>query len=83
MCNFHVSRAAVDARFGVEFDRYFAAELDELTAGSGPVADGFLTVGGAGLDVTPRGRLFVRNICMAFDAYLPTHQGRPVFSRTI
>ena len=83
MCNFHVSRRAVDERFGIAFDRYFAAELAELMSGSGPVADGFLTVGSEGLDVTPRGRLFVRNICMTFDSYLPAHQGRPVFSRTI
>jgi oxygen-independent coproporphyrinogen-3 oxidase len=83
MCNFHLDRAEVERRFGVDFDRYFGPELHELSSGAGPVADGFLTIGRDALDVTARGRLFVRNICMAFDKYLPSHAGRPVFSRTI
>ncbi len=84
MCNFHVDAAAVRQRFGVRFGEYFGRELEALAAAAGPVADGFVTVGDAGLDVSADGRLFVRNICMAFDRYLPTHQaGRPVFSRTI
>jgi oxygen-independent coproporphyrinogen-3 oxidase len=84
MCNFHVSRAAVAERFGVDFDDHFAAELAELSEGPGPVADGFLRIDQEGLTVTGPGRLFVRNICMAFDRYLRSHQtGRPVFSRTI
>jgi oxygen-independent coproporphyrinogen-3 oxidase len=35
--------------------------------------------------VTGLGRLFLRNIAMAFDAYLPANAaaGRPVFSRTV
>jgi oxygen-independent coproporphyrinogen-3 oxidase len=84
MCNFHVSRAVVGERFGLDFDRYFASELTGLAGNAGPVADGFLRIDADGLTVTGPGRLFVRNICMAFDRYLPTHQaGRPVFSRTI
>ena len=83
MCNLHVDRAEVEERFGIRFGEYFAPELAELTAPGGPVSDGFLHVGAAALQVTPQGRLFVRNICMAFDRYLPTHAGRTVFSRTI
>jgi oxygen-independent coproporphyrinogen-3 oxidase len=81
MCNFHVSTERVQEQFGIDFNRYFAAELPELAR---PVDDGFLRVTAKGLDITARGRLFVRNICMTFDKYLPSHQnGRPVFSRTI
>jgi oxygen-independent coproporphyrinogen III oxidase len=83
MCNFHVDTAAVQQRFGVNFGAYFAPELDVLQAANGPIADGFLEVARQALTVTPRGRLFVRNIAMAFDRYLPSHAGRPVFSRTI
>jgi oxygen-independent coproporphyrinogen-3 oxidase len=84
MCNMYVDRAAVGRRFGIDFEEYFARELGELAAGSGPIADGFLTVTPDCLEVTPRGRLFVRNICMTFDRYLPARQeGRPAFSRTI
>jgi oxygen-independent coproporphyrinogen-3 oxidase len=84
MCNFHVGRNAVAERFGIDFDDYFESEMAGLAGGPGPVADGFLRIDDEGLTVTGAGRLFVRNICMAFDRYLPSHQtGRPVFSRTI
>jgi oxygen-independent coproporphyrinogen III oxidase len=83
MCNFHVSRRAFDRKFGIEFGAYFANELAALKAADGPVSDGLLEIDGEALIVTPRGRLFVRNVCMAFDRYLKSHEGRPVFSRTI
>lgn len=82
MCNFRLERRAVEARFGVDFDAYFATELAELRAG--PVAHGFLELDGPELRVTASGRLVVRNICMAFDSYLRRKAaGPPVFSRTI
>jgi oxygen-independent coproporphyrinogen-3 oxidase len=83
MCNFAVSRAAVRERYGVDFDIYFASELEQIASDGGPVRDGFAAIDGTGLVVTDHGRLFVRNICMTFDRYLPSHQGRPVFSRTV
>jgi oxygen-independent coproporphyrinogen-3 oxidase len=83
MCNFHVSRSSVREYFGVDFETYFAPELETLQRAGGPVADGFLTMDDAGLSVIGAGRLFVRNICMAFDRYLPSHDGRSVFSRTV
>jgi oxygen-independent coproporphyrinogen III oxidase len=83
MCNFHLDLPAVEARFGIRFGEYFLRELGELGGPGGPMADGFLRIGPDALDVTPQGRLFVRNICMAFDRYLPAHEGRRVFSRTI
>jgi oxygen-independent coproporphyrinogen-3 oxidase len=82
MCNFHVDRLSVEA-FGVDFEAYFAPELAALTAPGGPAADGFVTVDRDAIAVTPRGRLFVRNICMTFDRYLAAHQDKPVFSRTV
>jgi oxygen-independent coproporphyrinogen-3 oxidase len=83
MCNFHVSREQVERQFGISFGDHFAPELERLSGDA--VSDGFLTITPAGLDVTERGRLFVRNICMEFDTYLPAHQrqAKPVFSRTI
>jgi oxygen-independent coproporphyrinogen-3 oxidase len=85
MCNFYVDRAATSKRFDVAFDTYFQRELAALAARGGPVEHGFLTIGPESLEVTDSGRLFVRNVCMQFDKYLPTHTdaGRPVFSRTI
>jgi oxygen-independent coproporphyrinogen-3 oxidase len=83
MCNGHVSRASVRERFGFDFDSYFASELQLLQKPGGLIADGFLTIDDDGLTATTEGRLFIRNICMAFDSYLPSHGDRPVFSRTV
>jgi len=83
MCNFRLDFADLGARFGIDAGRYFAAERAALTAADGPAAPGFVTVSGEGLEVTPLGRLFVRNVCMAFDRYLEKSAGRPAFSRTI
>ena len=83
MCNFHVDVADVAGRFHIDPATYFASELTALAAPDGPVSDGLLSVGPHVWTVTARGRLFVRNICMAFDRYLAAHDGQPVFSRTI
>ena len=83
MCNLRVDCRVVDRLFGIEFSTYFKRELDTLQSPGGPVDDGFLCVTPDALEVTPRGRLFVRTICMTFDRYLATHNDKPVFSRTI
>ncbi len=48
-------------------------------------ADGLVTLAAGMLRVTPLGRYFLRNVCMAFDAYLPAADGEasPRFSRAI
>lgn len=83
MCNFHVDFTAISQRHGVNFGAYFAPELEALSGAGGPVADGLLEIAGTSMTVTPRGRLFVRPICMHFDKYLPGHRGQVVFSRTV
>ena len=47
--------------------------------------DGLITIDAERLRVTPLGRYFVRNVCMAFDAYLPAEPSAdtPRFSRAI
>jgi oxygen-independent coproporphyrinogen-3 oxidase len=49
------------------------------------VDDGLVTFDGRVLQVTPLGRLLVRNVAMMFDAYLPRHANdkAPTFSRTV
>lgn len=83
MCNFRLDIAEVERRFEIDFARYFAVEREELAAG--PIRHGFLHMDDNYLEVTPLGRLFVRNICMVFDRYLRSKAGldKPVFSRTI
>ncbi|HYT67242.1 MAG TPA: oxygen-independent coproporphyrinogen III oxidase [Vicinamibacterales bacterium] len=83
MCNFRLERRQLRDRFDIEMGDYFKPEIELLCEPGGPVADGLLEASPEALTVTDRGRLFVRNICMAFDRYLAAHQNRPVFSRTI
>ena len=49
-----------------------------------PAADGLVELRPGGCRVTPKGRAFLRNICMAFDARLARRSPeRLLFSRTI
>jgi oxygen-independent coproporphyrinogen-3 oxidase len=82
MCDFRLDKATVEERFGIDFDATFGRELAELA----PLADdGLVTLAPDRVEVTARGRLLVRNVAMAFDAYRarPAAGGRPAFSRTI
>jgi oxygen-independent coproporphyrinogen-3 oxidase len=45
--------------------------------------DGLLELDSDGIGVLPKGRLLIRNICMAFDAYLEAKQGPVGFSKVI
>ena len=85
MCNGHLDVTGVERRFGIGFAEYFAPELARLTAADSPQADGLVAVTPEAIDVTPLGRLFVRNVCMTFDRYLAARTGgsKPVFSRTV
>lgn len=82
MCNFSIDRAEVESRFGIRFADYFAAELEELKV---PQESGFVRVTPERIEVTERGRLFIRNVGMIFDRYLRAKRGgdTPVFSRTV
>jgi len=70
-------------QFGIDFLRDFTAELDALQ----PMArDGLVQIDDREIVVNHRGRPFLRNICMPFDAYLNAHRGDqppPRFSATI
>jgi oxygen-independent coproporphyrinogen-3 oxidase len=83
MCHGHVEAKEYEQRFGGDFVGDYAASLASLA----PLqADGLVDVEANGdLRVLPLGRLLVRNIAMAFDAYLPDQQkgDTPLFSRTV
>jgi oxygen-independent coproporphyrinogen-3 oxidase len=83
LCHGELRAGEFEAEFGHAFRERFARELASLAPA---VADGLLGLGADGsLRLTPLGRLLVRNVAMAFDAYLPEQQrtGRPIFSRTV
>lgn len=80
MCNFHLDFSELERRFGVAYASYFEEEERVL---SPLYAEGFLRHDDAGLTVLPIGRAFIRNICMAFDAYLRKADHFKGFSRTV
>lgn len=81
MCRSRVMFAPIEQRYGIDFRSYFA---DALQALEPMVADGLVALDDNGLTATARGRLLLRNIAMAFDAYLRnSSSGQARFSRTI
>jgi oxygen-independent coproporphyrinogen-3 oxidase len=85
MCNGHLALADVERRFGIGFAEYFAPELAELSGPESAQTDGLVSITPDAIDVTPLGRLLVRNVCMVFDRYLRARTAgpKPVFSRTV
>mgnify|MGYP001030499066 CR=1 FL=1 len=80
ICHFELDFGAVEGRWGVAFQDYFADDLARLAP---MAADGLLELNGQGIRVLPRGRLLIRNVCMAFDAYLAAKEGPVGFSKVI
>ena len=79
MCDLSLDYAALSNDLGIGFARYFSAELESL---ADLEQDGLLQRGAGGLVVNDVGRLFIRNIAMRFDRYLPAAKERR-FSKTI
>ena len=81
MCDLELDKAQFGKTWGIDFDTYFANGLEEL---KGMQSDGLVALDADKVRVTEPGRVFLRNIAMAFDAYL--HQqatDKPRYSRTI
>jgi oxygen-independent coproporphyrinogen-3 oxidase len=73
MCNFDPRLRRLPLPAGVSGPEYFATELERLNRWR----NGLLCAGSR-VRVKMRGRLLIRNICMAFDRYLhlPKVEGR-------
>ena len=71
MCYGVLDYEATAKRHNIDFRRYFASELVALEP---MVADGLAEFAEPGLRVLPAGRLLLRHLAMAFDAYLPSVQ---------
>ena len=80
MCDLYLDRQALAAKWGIDFDAYFADALDEL---AGLAADGLVVITPERIAVTDLGRIFLRNIAMCFDAYLKRDRDQPRYSRTV
>ncbi|MBB1199365.1 oxygen-independent coproporphyrinogen III oxidase [Enterobacteriaceae bacterium 89] len=80
ICNFRLEFAAVQQQWDLDFQDYFSEDLALLA----PLAkDGLVDVNEKGIQVTAKGRLLIRNICMCFDTYLRQKARLQQFSRVI
>lgn len=80
MCDLELDFAAFGREWGIAFADYFAESLADLAP---LAADGLVELRAERLDVTPTGRLFLRNIGMCFDRYLKEAASeRPRYSKT-
>ncbi|MBJ7223305.1 MULTISPECIES: oxygen-independent coproporphyrinogen III oxidase [unclassified Brenneria] len=80
ICNFRLSYAAIEADYDINFNAYFAEDMQQLAP---LAADGLVEIQESGIIVTPKGRLLIRNICMCFDVYLRNKMRARQFSRVI
>ncbi len=80
MCHFELSKESFNIAYLIDFDRYFATELDELREYQ---REGLLKLTPEWIGVTPKGRMLIRNICMVFDKYLRTKQQHARYSKVI
>jgi oxygen-independent coproporphyrinogen-3 oxidase len=79
MCDLSLDYAAMSQRLGLNFASHFERELESL---NGFESDGLVRRSPTGLEVTDKGRLFIRNIAMCFDNTLAPASERK-HSRTI
>jgi len=80
MCNLTVDKQQISKQFSIDFDQYFAEDLPLLTTFE---QDGLLVNTTTTIQVSPKARLLIRNICMSFDAYLKGSIKQQRYSRVI
>jgi oxygen-independent coproporphyrinogen-3 oxidase len=80
MCHFTLSKQAIELSYLIDFDKYFVEELAEL---AGLAKEGLLDLDDQWINVTPVGRMLIRNICMVFDKYLRHESEVGRYSRVI
>ena len=78
ICHFKLDITQIEQQHGIRFEEYFADAIAQLEAMQ---TDGLLSFDDRHIEVSARGSLLIRNICMAFDKYLATASQR--FSKVI
>ena len=83
MCQFELSKAAIETKYHLSFDQdfddYFAPERQAL---KNLEADGLVRLTPNHIAVTSAGRLLIRNVAAVFDTYLGQPQKRQ-FSQSV
>jgi len=78
MCNFELSIRSLEQAYPIKFDTYFELELEQL----GELQQmGLLAIDSEWIEVTLKGRLLIRTICMVFDRHL--QQARSLYSEPL
>lgn len=80
MYNLYLNKTEVKDTFEIDFEHYFASELGALKEFA---EDGLIELNNHNIKVYECARLFIRNICMCFDAYLKQKEKQQRFSRII
>jgi oxygen-independent coproporphyrinogen-3 oxidase len=71
---------AIETKYDIDFFDYFNDVLPEINQFK---EDKLLSVKKDKIIVSPAGRLLIRRICMAFDAFIPKEQTTLGYSRII
>jgi oxygen-independent coproporphyrinogen-3 oxidase len=82
LCHTVLFKDEISREFAIDFDSYFADALEKLQPA---LDDGLLTIAKNEIRATWLGRIFIRNLAMAFDPYLDKQQldPKPLFSKTL
>lgn len=81
MCDFELDKSYIEKKYGIVFDEYFHPSLRKLYP---MIEEGLVIHRPHKIEVIGMGKLLIRNVAMAFDAYLDEMtKDKPVFSRTV
>lgn len=80
ICNLKVDFKVLEDQFSISFSDYFCRELKCLISLE---MDGLVCWHDVTLNVTEKGRVVLRNICMIFDKYLQTDKSGDRFSKAL
>jgi oxygen-independent coproporphyrinogen-3 oxidase len=80
MCQGQVSYESIELAYLIDFQKYFAKEMDVLV---GQVEQGLVKLDATGIQVTAKGWFFVRAVAMVFDRYLQADRTRARFSKIL
>ncbi len=80
ICHFDLKFADIETKHSIDFNTYFSSELDRLSTMHN---DGLIELNNQSIQVTAKGRLLIRNICMIFDRYLNDKQTQQRYSKAI
>ena len=80
MCYDRLDFDKFGADHGINFREYFADEVEQLDVLE---KDGLIELSDEGIQITPSGRLLLRNIAMTFDRYIDLEENESRFSKAI